>query len=260
MMSDGGSIILIGSVGTVKGFPTRSTYNGAKAALGAFVRTWTNELKGRNIRANVLSPGAIQTSLLDSQWSSNDVAEQTKSHLLSITPLGRLAVPRKSRRWRCSSPPMKAVSSPAWTYTSTVVWPCHEHRLHSDSQAGRQFVSAQQHPSPRRSEVPAENVPIMVFDGVPNLPPEANGAVVVGGSNAAIPAAYVSAKAGVRAAIHHDCGIGRDEAGVSGLLWAEHHGMAMAAVAADSARVGDGADMLQRGIISRVNGLAAQCG
>ncbi|MGA9674626.1 MAG: hypothetical protein WBR28_05055, partial [Mycobacterium sp.] len=64
------------------------------------------------------------------------------------------------------------------------------------------------------------DVPIMVFDGVAKLPPEANGAVVVGGSNAAIPAAYISAKAGVRAAIHHDCGIGRDEAGVSGLLWA----------------------------------------
>ena len=100
----------------------------------------------------------------------------------------------------------------------------------------------------------------MIFDGVAKLPPEANGAVVVGGSNAAIPAAYISAKAGVRAAIHHDCGIGRDEAGVSGLLWAEQHGMAMAAVATDSARVGDGADMLQRGIISRVNGLAAKCG
>ena len=108
--------------------------------------------------------------------------------------------------------------------------------------------------------MPAENVPIMVFDGVATLPPAANGAVVVGGSNAAIPAAYVSAKAGVRAAIHHDCGIGRDEAGVSGLLWAEQHGMAMAAVASDSARVGDGADMLQRGIVSRVNGLAAMCG
>ena len=104
------------------------------------------------------------------------------------------------------------------------------------------------------------NVPIMVFDGVAKLPPEANGAVVVGGSNGAIQAAYISAKAGVRAAIHHDCGIGRDEAGISGLLWAEQHGMAMAAVATNSARVGDGADMLQRGIISRVNRLAAKCG
>lgn len=108
--------------------------------------------------------------------------------------------------------------------------------------------------------MPAENVPIMVFDGVTTLPSEANGAVVLGGSNAAVSAAYISAKAGVRAAIHHDCGIGRDDAGVSGLLWAAHHGMAMAAVATSSARVGDSADMLERGIISRANAIAAACG
>ena len=105
-----------------------------------------------------------------------------------------------------------------------------------------------------------ENVPVLAVDGVVKLPPEANGGVVVGGSNAAVYAAYFSAKAGVRAAIHHDCGIGRDEAGVRGLPWADQHGMAMAAVATDSARVGDGADMLKRGIISRVNKLAAKCG
>jgi len=100
-------------------------------------------------------------------------------------------------------------------------------------------------------------VRILVVDGVSKLPPEANGAIVVGGSNAGIYATYFSVNAGARAAIHHDCGIGRDEAGVRGLLWAEQHGMAMAAVATDSARVGDGADMLQRGIISRVNRVAA---
>ena len=104
------------------------------------------------------------------------------------------------------------------------------------------------------------NVPVIVIDGVTKLPPEANGGVVVGGSNATAYAAYFSAKAGARAAIHHDCGIGRDEAGVRGLPWADQHGMAMAAVAADSARVGDAADMLKRGIISRANKLAAACG
>ena len=57
---------------------------------------------------------------------------------------------------------------------------------------------------------------------------------IVGVSNAAIYATYFSAKAGARAAIHHDCGIGRDEAGVRGLLRAEQCGMAMAAVATDS--------------------------
>jgi hypothetical protein len=104
------------------------------------------------------------------------------------------------------------------------------------------------------------SVPVIVVGGVVKLPPEASGAVVVGGSNATAYAAYFSAKAGVRAAIHHDCGIGRDEAGVSGLPWANQHGMAMAAVATDSARVGDAEDMLQRGIISRANRLAATCG
>lgn len=90
------------------------------------------------------------------------------------------------------------------------------------------------------------DVRVFVVDGVAKLPPEANGAVVVGGSNAATYAAYYSAKSGVRAAIHHDCGIGRDDAGVRGLSWAEQHGMAMAAVATDSARVGDGADSTLR--------------
>ena len=36
--------------------------------------------------------------------------------------------------------------------------------------------------------------------------------------------------------------------------------MAMATVATDSARAGDAADMFHRGIISRVNKLAATCG
>jgi hypothetical protein len=103
-------------------------------------------------------------------------------------------------------------------------------------------------------------VPVVVVASVTKLPPETNGAVVVGGSHAAVYAAYLSVKAGARAAIQHDAGIGRDEAGIGGLGWAERHGMAMAAVATASARIGDGADMLRRGIISHANGLATACG
>ena len=103
-------------------------------------------------------------------------------------------------------------------------------------------------------------VTVLVFDSVVKLPAEANGAVVVGGSHAAVYAAYMSAKFGCRAAIHHDAGIGNDEAGVSGLVYADKLGMAMAAVATASARIGDGQDLHQRGIISRANTLAAACG
>lgn len=104
------------------------------------------------------------------------------------------------------------------------------------------------------------SVAILVFDSVTKLPSEADGAVVIGGSHAAVYAAYMSARFGCRAAIHHDAGIGKDEAGVGGLAYADRLGMAMAAVATASARIGDGADLQARGIISRANRLATACG
>lgn len=103
-------------------------------------------------------------------------------------------------------------------------------------------------------------VAVLVFDSVTKLPDEAQGAVVIGGSHAAVYAAYMSANFGCRAAIHHDAGIGLEEAGIGGLAYADRLGMAMAAVATASARIGDGQDLLKRGVISRANGLAAGCG
>ena len=55
-------------------------------------------------------------------------------------------------------------------------------------------------------------VSILAVPSVTKLPPAADGAVVVGGSHGAVYAAYLSAKAGARAAIHNDAGVGRDEA------------------------------------------------
>ncbi|MBS0538000.1 MAG: hypothetical protein JSR47_04550 [Proteobacteria bacterium] len=103
-------------------------------------------------------------------------------------------------------------------------------------------------------------VTVLLLDSVTKLPPEADGAVVVGGSHGAIYAAHLSAKAGVRAAIHHDAGIGLDEAGVTGLPYAEELGMAMVALATDSCRIGDAQDQFARGVVSRVNAQAAACG
>jgi hypothetical protein len=103
-------------------------------------------------------------------------------------------------------------------------------------------------------------VAILVVPSVTKLPTEADGAVVVGGSHAAVYAAHLVAKAGARAAIHHDAGIGLDEAGVGGLAFAQELGMAMAAVDTASARIGEGEDLMRRGIVSRVNALAAACG
>lgn len=103
-------------------------------------------------------------------------------------------------------------------------------------------------------------VPVLIFDSMTKLPPEANGAVVIGGSHAALYAAYMSVKYGCRGAIHHDAGIGKDGAGVAGLDYAEKLGMALATIATASARIGDGKDLHARGIVSRTNALAAACG
>ncbi len=63
LMRDGGSIIMTGSIASVKGFGGFSVYNASKAAVRSFARTWTVDLKARNIRVNVLSPGTIDTGV-----------------------------------------------------------------------------------------------------------------------------------------------------------------------------------------------------
>ena len=47
LMNDGGSIIITGSVASVKGTAAFGVYGATKAALRSFVRTWTSDLKDR---------------------------------------------------------------------------------------------------------------------------------------------------------------------------------------------------------------------
>lgn len=88
----------------------------------------------------------------------------------------------------------------------------------------------------------------------------AAGRVLVAGSHGGIVAARYAAKAGVRAVILHDAGLGKDDAGVAGLAWLDALGIPAAAVGHASARIADGSDMLARGIISRANPAAAALG
>ena len=69
LLNDGGSIILTGSVGSVKGTPAFGVYGATKAAIRNFVRAWTVELKDRRIRSNVLSPGPTDTPIVGSATS-----------------------------------------------------------------------------------------------------------------------------------------------------------------------------------------------
>ncbi|MFZ6654009.1 SDR family NAD(P)-dependent oxidoreductase [Undibacterium sp. TJN19] len=92
-LNDGASIILVASAGKDKGLPGRSTYSATKAALRSFARTWTSELKERRIRANVLSPGAVDTPMFDDQFPSKEGAAKARNQITAMTPLARLAYP-----------------------------------------------------------------------------------------------------------------------------------------------------------------------
>ena len=87
LLNDGGSIILNGSVGSVKGTPAFGVYGATKAALRSFVRTWTSDLKDRHIRSNVVSPGPTDTPIVDGQ------PEDAIARIVSTIPMGRMGDP-----------------------------------------------------------------------------------------------------------------------------------------------------------------------
>ena len=102
--------------------------------------------------------------------------------------------------------------------------------------------------------------PILTADSITRVGPEAAGAVVVNGSHGGIYAAYVAAKLRVGAAIFNDAGVGRDRAGIAGLDYLAALGVPAAAVGHDTARIGDGSDMMARGVISHANRAAVALG
>ncbi|HTW81233.1 MAG TPA: SDR family oxidoreductase [Terracidiphilus sp.] len=89
LFNDGGSIIMTGSVASVKGFPGFGAYAASKAALRSFARTWLNELKDRNIRVNVLSPGQVDTP------DSQRLDKETKQMFESLIPRGKMGRPEE---------------------------------------------------------------------------------------------------------------------------------------------------------------------
>jgi NAD(P)-dependent dehydrogenase (short-subunit alcohol dehydrogenase family) len=92
LLNEGASIILNGSIATIKGFPEISVYSATKAAVRSFARTWTNELRERRIRVNTLSPGHIDTPIFDT-WQQGEALVALKDELAKNVPLGRLGDP-----------------------------------------------------------------------------------------------------------------------------------------------------------------------
>lgn len=90
--------------------------------------------------------------------------------------------------------------------------------------------------------------------------PAFSGDVVVNASYSGVLCARMVMSARPRAAIGLDCGIGKDGAGIAGLWYYEALGVPAAAADVMTAEMGDGADLYQQGIVSRVNDAAQALG
>jgi len=89
LFRDGGSIVMNGSIASVKGMPGMSVYGASKAALRSFARTWLVELKDRRIRVNVMSPGPIDTPAME------NMPPEMKEQFRSMIPRKELGHPEE---------------------------------------------------------------------------------------------------------------------------------------------------------------------
>ena len=106
----------------------------------------------------------------------------------------------------------------------------------------------------------ASNSDIVLAPTATRIPAPARGRVLVCGSHGGAYAGYLAARAGVRAVVLNDAGVGVDEAGIGALAHCQALGIAAAAVAHGSARIGDAENMLADGVISHCNAIAAALG
>ncbi|MDL2404344.1 SDR family oxidoreductase [Rhizobium calliandrae] len=88
LLAKGSSVILNGSIASMKGYPSFSVYDATKAAVRSFARGWIVDLKGRDIRINVLSPGHTETPGLAALADEN-----VRNAMMVNVPLGRMGTP-----------------------------------------------------------------------------------------------------------------------------------------------------------------------
>ncbi len=89
-INNGGRIINISSGLARFSFPGSSAYGSMKAAVESFTRYLAKELGGRNIGANVVAPGAIETDFGGGRTRDN---KEINAQLAGLTALGRVGLP-----------------------------------------------------------------------------------------------------------------------------------------------------------------------
>ena len=95
LFTDGGSIILNASIVASKGLEAISVYSATKAAVRSFARCWTTDLRHRQIRVNVISPGYTETPIFNKAGLTQERVDELKVSFAAAVPLGRMGTPEE---------------------------------------------------------------------------------------------------------------------------------------------------------------------
>ncbi len=89
-MSEGASIINVGSVAGRTAFPNNAVYSATKAAVDSITGVLAKELASRRIRVNSLNPGLVET---EGTHRAGIIGTDFEKMAVARTPLGRVGQP-----------------------------------------------------------------------------------------------------------------------------------------------------------------------
>lgn len=84
-----GAIVIVSSIGGLKGSPAIGAYNVSKAADMQLARNYAVEFGASNVRVNCIAPGLVRTDFARALWEN----PQTMAAVNAETPLGRIGEP-----------------------------------------------------------------------------------------------------------------------------------------------------------------------
>jgi NAD(P)-dependent dehydrogenase (short-subunit alcohol dehydrogenase family) len=84
-----GSIIIVSSIGGLKGSPVIGAYNVSKAADMQLARNYAVEYGEHNVRVNCIAPGLIRTDFARALWENPDLLKAANA----TTPMRRIGEP-----------------------------------------------------------------------------------------------------------------------------------------------------------------------
>ncbi|MFJ7231378.1 SDR family oxidoreductase [Streptomyces tendae] len=97
LLAEGSGVVLTTSVANVLGLPMLSAYAAGKAAVRSMTRSLARELLPRKIRVNAVSPGPIDSGILEKSMP-REAADQAKAQMAADNPMLRMGTPLEVAR------------------------------------------------------------------------------------------------------------------------------------------------------------------